>query len=259
MWFNPRNESLTIKKNELLRAMKFTPALQTATLIKRYKRFLADLKTADGVEFTAHCANTGKMTGCAEPGFKAFYSTSDNAKRKFPQSLQLTQNQFDHLICVNTAIANNVVQEALNAGAITELVDYQTIAAEVKYGQENSRIDFLLTGEHKPHCYVEVKSVTLLSQTEPQSGQGYFPDAKTERGQKHLRELIEVVQQGHRAVLFFAVLHEGINQVSAAEHIDPKYAKLLTEAIDNGVEVIAYKAKISAEEIKLQEKCDFLN
>ena len=259
MWFNPRNESLTIKKNELLRAMKFTPALQTATLIKRYKRFLADLKTADGAEFTAHCANTGKMTGCAEPGFKAFYSTSDNAKRKYPQSLQLTQNQFDHLICVNTAIANKVVQEALNAGAIAELVDYQTIAAEVKYGQENSRIDFLLTGEHKPHCYVEVKSVTLLSQTDPQSGQGYFPDAKTERGQKHLRELIEMVQQGHRAVLFFAVLHEGINQVSAAKHIDSKYAQLLTEAIDNGVEVIAYKAKISAEEIKLQEKCDFLN
>jgi len=259
MWFNPRNESLTIKKNELLRAMKFTPALQTATLIKRYKRFLADLKTADGAEFTAHCANTGKMTGCAEPGFKAYYSTSDNAKRKLPQSLQLTQNQFDHLICVNTAIANKVVQEALNADAITELVDYQTIAAEVKYGQENSRIDFLLTDKHKPHCYVEVKSVTLLSQTEPQSGQGYFPDAKTERGQKHLRELIEMVQQGHRAVLFFAVLHEGINQVSAAKHIDSKYAQLLTEAIDNGVEVIAYKAKISAEEIKLQEKCDFLN
>jgi len=239
--------------------MKFTPALQSATLIKRYKRFLADLKPAEGAEFTAHCANTGKMTGCAEPGFKAFYSTSDNAKRKFPQSLQLTQNQFDHLICVNTAIANKVVQEALNAGAIAELVDYQSIAAEVKYGQENSRIDFLLTDEHKPHCYVEVKSVTLLSQTEPQSGQGYFPDAKTERGQKHLRELIEMVQQGHRAVLFFAVLHEGINQVSAAKHIDSKYAQLLTEAIDNGVEVIAYKAKISAEEIKLQEKCDFLN
>ncbi|WP_287242416.1 DNA/RNA nuclease SfsA [Pseudoalteromonas sp.] len=239
--------------------MKFTPALQTATLIKRYKRFLADLKTADGAEFTAHCANTGKMTGCAEPGFKAFYSTSDNAKRKYPHSLQLTQNQFDHLICVNTAIANKVVQEALNAGTIAELVNYQTIAAEVKYGQENSRIDFLLTDEHKPHCYVEVKSVTLLSQTDPHSGQGYFPDAKTERGQKHLRELIEMVQQGHRAVLFFAVLHEGINQVSAAKHIDPKYAQLLTEAIENGVEVIAYKAKISAEEIKLQEKCDFIS
>jgi len=239
--------------------MKFTPALQSATLIKRYKRFLADLKTSEGAEFTAHCANTGKMTGCAEPGFKAFYSTSDNAKRKYPQSLQLTQNQFNHLICVNTAVANYVVQEALTAGTIAELVDYQTIAAEVKYGQENSRIDFLLTNENKPHCYVEVKSVTLLSQTDPQSGQGYFPDAKTERGQKHLRELIEMVQQGHRAVLFFAVLHEGINQVSAAAHIDPKYAQLLTEAIESGVEVIAYKAKISAEEIKLQEKCDFIS
>ncbi|TMO24940.1 DNA/RNA nuclease SfsA [Pseudoalteromonas sp. S4492] len=238
--------------------MKFTPALQSATLIKRYKRFLADLKTADGEEFTAHCANTGKMTGCAEPGFNAFYSTSDNAKRKYPHSLQLTQNQFNQLICVNTAIANNVVQEALEAGTIAELANYQTITAEVKYGQENSRIDFLLTDDQKPHCYVEVKSVTLLSQTEPQSGQGYFPDAKTERGQKHLRELVEMVQQGHRAVLLFAVLHEGINQVSAATHIDPKYAQLLTDAIEKGVEVIAYKAKIYADEIKIQEKCPFI-
>jgi len=238
--------------------MKFTPALQSATLIKRYKRFLADLKTADGEEFTAHCANTGKMTGCAEPGFNAFYSTSDNTKRKYPHSLQLTQNQFNQLICVNTAIANNVVQEALEAGTIAELANYQTIAAEVKYGQENSRIDFLLTDDQKPHCYVEVKSVTLLSQTEPQSGQGYFPDAKTERGQKHLRELVEMVQQGHRAVLLFAVLHEGINQVSAATHIDPKYAQLLTDAIEKGVEVIAYKAKIYADEIKIQEKCPFI-
>lgn len=237
--------------------MKFTPALQSATLIKRYKRFLADLKTAEGEQFTAHCANTGKMTGCAEPGFNAFYSTSDNTKRKYPHSLQLTENQFNHLICVNTAIANRIVQEALNAGTIAELADYQTITAEVKYGQENSRIDFLLTDENKPHCYIEVKSVTLLSQLEPQSGQGFFPDAKTERGQKHLRELVEMVQQGHRAVLLFAVLHEGINQVSAAAHIDPKYAQLLAHAIEQGVEVIAYKAKISANEIQLQEKCSF--
>ncbi|MEC8207940.1 MAG: DNA/RNA nuclease SfsA [Pseudomonadota bacterium] len=239
--------------------MKFTPPLQSATLLKRYKRFLADLKTPCGHEFTAHCANTGKMTGCAEPGFNAYYSTSDNTKRKYPHSLQLTENTFNQLICVNTAIANQVVHEAVQNGLIKELAGYQTLNSEVKYGQENSRIDFLLTDEHKPHCYVEVKSVTLLSQEEPESGQGYFPDAKTERGQKHLRELIEMAQQGYRAVLFFAVLHEGINQVSAAAHIDPKYAQLLTDAIENGVEVIAYKAKISAEEIKLQEKCDFLS
>ncbi|MCQ8879002.1 DNA/RNA nuclease SfsA [Pseudoalteromonas shioyasakiensis] len=238
--------------------MKFAKPLQQATLIKRYKRFLADLRLADGSEFTAHCANTGKMTGCAEPDFNAFYSTSDNAKRKYPHSLELTQNQFQHLICVNTAVANKVVEEAIQADMISELSGYQQLQSEVKYGQENSRIDFLLSDSNRPNCYVEVKSVTLLSQDSPPTGQGYFPDAQTLRGQKHIRELIEMVEQGHRAVLLFAVLHEGITQVSAAKHIDEKYAKLLTEAIAKGVEVLAYKAKISAKEITLAEKVTFI-
>lgn len=238
--------------------MKFAKPLQQATLIKRYKRFLADLRLADGSEFTAHCANTGKMTGCAEPDFNAFYSTSDNAKRKYPHSLELTQNQFQHLICVNTAVANKVVEEAIQADMISELSGYQQLQSEVKYGQENSRIDFLLSDSNRPNCYVEVKSVTLLSQDSPTTGQGYFPDAQTLRGQKHIRELIEMVEQGHRAVLLFAVLHEGITQVSAAKHIDEKYAKLLTEAIAKGVEVLAYKAKISAKEITLAEKVTFI-
>ncbi len=238
--------------------MKFAKPLQQATLIKRYKRFLADLRLADGSEFTAHCANTGKMTGCAEPDFNAFYSTSDNVKRKYPHSLELTQNQFQHLICVNTAVANKVVEEAIQADMISELSGYQQLQSEVKYGQENSRIDFLLSDSNRPNCYVEVKSVTLLSQDSPTTGQGYFPDAQTLRGQKHIRELIEMVEQGHRAVLLFAVLHEGITQVSAAKHIDEKYAKLLTEAIAKGVEVLAYKAKISAKEITLAEKVTFI-
>ena len=238
--------------------MKFAKPLQPATLIKRYKRFLADLRLANGTEFTAHCANTGKMTGCAEPDFKAFYSTSDNAKRKYPHSLELTQNQFQHLICVNTAMANKVVEESIQANFISELSGYQQLQSEVKYGQENSRIDFLLSDPNRPNCYVEVKSVTLLSQDAPDTGQGYFPDAQTLRGQKHIRELIEMVEQGHRAVLLFAVLHEGITQVSAAKHIDEKYAQLLTEAIAKGVEVLAYKAKISAKEVTLAEKVVFI-
>ncbi|MDP2634055.1 MULTISPECIES: DNA/RNA nuclease SfsA [unclassified Pseudoalteromonas] len=238
--------------------MKFAKPLQPATLIKRYKRFLADLRLANGTEFTAHCANTGKMTGCAEPDFKAFYSTSDNAKRKYPHSLELTQNQFQHLICVNTAMANKVVEESIQANFISELSGYQQLQSEVKYGQENSRIDFLLSDPNRPNCYVEVKSVTLLSQDAPKTGQGYFPDAQTLRGQKHIRELIEMVEQGHRAVLLFAVLHEGITQVSAAKHIDEKYAQLLTEAIAKGVEVLAYKAKISAKEVTLAEKVTFI-
>lgn len=238
--------------------MKFAKPLQQAILIKRYKRFLADLRLADGTEFTAHCANTGKMTGCAESQFNAFYSTSDNTKRKYPHSLELTQNQFQHLICVNTAMANKVVEEAIQTNIISELSGYQQLQSEVKYGQENSRIDFLLSDTNCPNCYVEVKSVTLLSQDSPTTGQGYFPDAPTLRGQKHIRELIEMVEQGHRAVLLFAVLHEGITQVSAAKHIDEKYAQLLTEAIAKGVEVLAYKAKISIKEITLDEKITFI-
>ena len=173
-----------------------------------------------------------------------------------PQSFAINSEPIQSLICVNTAIANKVVQEALNAGAIAELVDYQTIAAEVKYGQENSRIDFLLTDEHKPHCYVEVKSVTLLSQTDPQSGQGYFPDAKRSEAKTSSRANRDE-KTGYRAVLFFAVLHEGINQVSAAKHIDSKYAQLLTEAIDNGVEVIAYKQKFLLKKLSCKKNVIF--
>ncbi|WP_064663480.1 DNA/RNA nuclease SfsA [Pseudoalteromonas sp. MQS005] len=239
--------------------MKYTPSLQSATLLKRYKRFLADLELSDGTTFTAHCANTGKMTGCADVGFTAFYSTSSNTKRKYPQSLELTQNNVSQLICVNTAIANKVVEEALNNEVIDELTGYQHIQSEVKYGSENSRIDFLLTHSSKANCYVEVKSVTLLSEDRPQSGQGYFPDAQTLRGQKHIRELIDMVKQGHRAVLLFAVLHQGITQVSAAVHIDPTYAELLSEAIEQGVEVLAYKAHISASEVTLIEKVPFID
>jgi len=239
--------------------MKYTPPLQSATLLKRYKRFLADLELSDGTTFTAHCANTGKMTGCADAGFTAFYSTSSNTKRKYPQSLELTQNNVSQLICVNTAIANKVVEEALNNGVIDELTGYQHIQSEVKYGSKNSRIDFLLTHSSKANCYVEVKSVTLLSEDRPQSGQGYFPDAQTVRGQKHIRELIDMVKQGHRAVLLFAVLHQGITQVSAAVHIDPTYAQLLSEAIEQGVEVLAYKAHISASEVTLIEKVPFID
>lgn len=239
--------------------MKYLPPLQSATLLKRYKRFLADLELSDGTTFTAHCANTGKMTGCADPGFNALYSTSNNTKRKYPHSLEITQNNLSQLICVNTAIANKVVEEALNNGVIDELIGYQQIQSEVKYGSENSRIDFLLTHNCKANCYVEVKSVTLLSEEHPHSGQGYFPDAQTVRGQKHIRELIAMVKQGHRAVLLFAVLHQGITQVSAAAHIDSTYAQLLSDAIEQGVEVLAYKADISASEVTLIKKVAFID
>ena len=233
--------------------MLFTPALEQATLLKRYKRFLVDLRSKSGEEFTVHCANTGKMTGCAEPGVTAFYSTSDNPKRKYPHSLELTTNTEGDLICVNTSVANKVAVEAIQAGVIEPLKGYSTLRTEVKYGDENSRIDILLEDEQQGLCYVEVKSVTLLEE----QGQGYFPDAQSLRGQKHLRELINMRQQGYRAVLLFAVLHTGIDRVSAAAHIDNTYAELLEQALNAGVEVLAYKASISESQISLTQRLAF--
>ena len=229
--------------------MHFEPALQPATLIKRYKRFLADVITPDGTELTLHCANTGAMTGCATPGDTVWYSTSDNLKRKYPHSWELTKTQQNHWICVNTLRANQLVREAIMAQRIPELSGYSKLTSEVKYGAENSRIDLMLQAENQPDCYIEVKSVTLL-----QEGQGFFPDAVTLRGQKHLRELQSMAEQGQRAVLFFAVLHSGIESVSAAHHIDPRYSDLLKHVQNNGVEVMCYGAALSAEGIRLTER-----
>ncbi|MEG3135211.1 DNA/RNA nuclease SfsA [Rouxiella sp. T17] len=229
--------------------MQFYPPLQSATLIKRYKRFLADVVTPDGRELTLHCANTGAMTGCATPGDTVWYSTSDNPKRKYAHSWELCQTQLGHWICVNTLRANQLVREAIEQQRIVELSGYSKLASEIRYGSENSRIDLLLQAEGRPNCYIEVKSVTLLQQ-----GCGYFPDAVTLRGQKHLRELEAMAKQGQRTVLFFAVLHSGIESVAAAHHIDPRYAELLTQVQKNGVEVMCYGAELSAEGIQLAER-----
>lgn len=235
--------------------MKFEPALESGQLIKRYKRFLADITLPDGNERTIHCANTGAMTGCATPGNRVWYSTSDNPKRKYPNSWELAETSQGHHICVNTARANQLAVEAIEAGVIEELQGYEQLQTEVKYGNENSRIDILLKSENKPKCYIEVKSVTLLD--EELQGQGYFPDAVTTRGQKHLRELTEMAQTGSRAVLLFTVLHSGIEKVAPALHIDAKYSQLLKIAQEHGVEVLCYKAELSSREIKLVKSLDF--
>jgi sugar fermentation stimulation protein A len=211
--------------------------VQKATLIKRYKRFLADVILEDGTTTTIHVANTGAMTGCAAPNDTVFYSVSENKKRKYPFSWELSQTSEKHWICVNTIRANQLVEEALNKQNINEVKNFTALKREVKYGDENSKVDFHLIDEQNNETFIEVKSVTLL-----ENEQGYFPDAKTERGQKHLRELIEVVEQGKRAVLLFAVLHSGITSVKAATHIDEKYSNLLKLAKLKGVEVIAYQA-----------------
>jgi len=231
--------------------------LQPAKLIKRYKRFLADIEFTDGEQTTIHCANTGAMKGCAEPGDTVWYSTSDNAKRKYPFSWEITQSQAQHFICVNTLRANQLVEEALRNDVISELIGFSSLKSEVKYGSENSRIDFLATYTDAHDAYIEVKSVTLLEKEH-----GYFPDAVTTRGQKHLRELMEMKAQGHRAILLFAVLHSGINDITVASHVDPNYAELLKEAAHAGVEIIAYKADFQLESgelnINLTKKIPFI-
>ena len=229
--------------------MNYTPALRPATLIKRYKRFLADVITPEGTEMTLHCANTGAMTGCATPGDRVWYSTSDSLTRKYPHSWELTETQRGDWICVNTLRANTLVREALEAQLIPELSGYTSLRAEVKYGDEKSRIDFLLQADNRVNCYIEVKSVTLLQQ-----GKGYFPDAVTERGQKHLRELAKIAENGERAVLLFAVLHSGIEDVTPARHIDARYAELMVQARASGVEVLACKASLSPEGLVVERK-----
>ena len=223
--------------------------LKKATLVKRYKRFLADVILEDGTTTTIHVSNTGSMKNCGCEGDTVWYSTSDNPKRKYPYTWELTETTQGHIICVNTIAANRLVEEAISNYVITEVNAYETLKREVKYGTENSKVDFMLTGANKTDCYLEVKSCTFL-----ENGKGYFPDAVTVRGQKHIRELIEMVEQGHRAILIFAVLHSGINSVSPANHIDPKYNELLLEASKVGVEIIAYKAQLSVSEIILTSK-----
>lgn len=225
--------------------MQFQPPLESATLIRRYKRFLADVQTADGELLTIHCPNTGAMTGCAEPGYTVWYSTSTNAKRKYPHTWELAYTPNQNWIVINTQRANQLAQEALGDGKIKALAGYLNCQREVKYGSENSRIDLLLSGHgEQPDCYIEVKSVTLET-----DGQGYFPDAVTLRGQKHLRELIAMRELGLRAALLFVVGHSGIQNVKPAAHIDPQYAELCILAKQKGVEFYALGIEVSASDL----------
>ena len=218
-------------------------------LIKRYKRFLADVVLPDGSELTVHCPNTGSMKNCAEPNSRVWIQDSGNAKRKYPFGWELVEVEGEYLACINTGRANKLVREAIEQGVISQLQGYRSIRQEVKYG-ENSRIDLLLEDEAKGRAWVEVKNVTLLEA----DNWGSFPDAVTKRGAKHLQELMAMVAQGDRAVMLFCVPHTGIKQVRPADQIDPEYGRLLREAMAAGVEVLAYAAEITPEQIALKRE-----
>lgn len=220
------------------------PPLIPGTLIRRYKRFLADIELSDGRVVTAHCPNSGSMLGCNVPGAPVMLSRSDNPGRKLPYTWELVQVD-GFWVGLNTMLPNRLAEETITGGLAAELQGYERIRREVPYGSERSRIDLLLEGD-RGRCYVEVKNVTLV-----EDGRALFPDAVTTRGQKHLRELMEVVAQGDRGVIFFTVQRGDGHAVSPADAIDPEYGRLLREAVQNGVEALAYRAEVTPQEIRL--------
>ena len=220
--------------------------LTKGTLLKRYKRFLADIELENGEVITAHCANPGAMTGLKDPGLPAFLSKSDNPKRKLAYSLELLEVD-GGLVGINTVHPNRIVEEALIAQTIPELASYTSVRREVKYG-EKSRIDFLLEQEGLPNCYVEVKNVHLMRQP----GLAEFPDSVTARGTKHLGELSKMVAEGHRAVMLYLIQRTDCKTMAFAADIDPVYAETLEKVTKSGVELLCWDCAISPQEITLK-------
>ncbi len=226
--------------------MKFDSPLISARLIRRYKRFLADVEMQDGRMITAHCPNSGSMKGCAPAGAPVLLSRSANPNRKYPFTWEMVWVN-GCWVGINTGLPNRIVAEAIAQGKIPELDGYRKIRREIKYG-ENSRVDILLeNGTEK--CYVEVKNVTL-----EEEGAALFPDSVTIRGQKHLRELMNMVAAGHRAVIFFLVQRADCSVVAPADDIDPEYGRLLRETAAKGVETLAYRADVQPTAISIECK-----
>jgi len=230
--------------------MKFDPPLQSATLIRRYKRFLADVEMPNGETTVVHTPNTGAMTGCAEPGSTIWLRDVNNPKRKYRYSWEMTQNLQGVMVGVHTGMTNALVREAIEGGVVEELQGYETIRQEVKYGEEGSRIDLLLEGHADGRdCYVEIKNVTTCDARDF----GYFPDAVSVRASKHLRELMAMVARGQRAVIFFCVQRGDVERVRPADEVDTIYGETLRQALAAGVEALAYRARVTPEEIVLEK------
>lgn len=222
--------------------MQFTQPLIRGTLIKRYKRFLADVTLDDGTVVTAHTANSGSMMGCCDPGSEVWLSESDNPNRKLKYTWELVRVG-SGLVGINTSVPNALVFDACASGAIPELCGYDTVRREVKYGK-NSRIDVLLEKATGERCYVEVKNVTLA-----RDGYAEFPDAVTTRGAKHLVEMTDMVAEGHRAVMVYLVQREDCTRFRVATDIDPAYGDALALARSRGVEAICLSCTVTPEAI----------
>lgn len=227
--------------------MKFKNKLIPGKFVKRYKRFFADITLDENSEIiVAHTANTGTMKTCIGEGWPVLVSYHDSPTRKLKYSWEMIHNG-KTWIGINTSITNGLAIEAIKNGAIPELAGYQNLKPEAKIGQ--SRIDILLSNSPDEQCYVEVKNVTLV-----ENNSALFPDAVTERGQKHLQELMDLKAQGIRAVLLFIVQREDCDHFSLNNEIDPTYIQLLKEAISKGVELLVYQCNMQAEEIIVSKK-----
>lgn len=229
--------------------MRFAAPLIPATLIHRYKRFLADVVMPDGSEITVHVANPGAMLGLNAPGARVWLSKSGNPKRKLGHSWELVETDFGNgpeLVGVNTGYPNGLVAEALQAKRIPQFIGYDRIRREVRYGT-NSRVDFLLEAEGCPPCYLEVKNVHMMRSP----GRAEFPDAVTARGARHLRELALETKKGSRAVMLFLVQIGSAQSVSLARDIDPAYKAAFDDALGEGVEALALVCRISLEGIEI--------
>ncbi|MEO0617757.1 MAG: DNA/RNA nuclease SfsA [Pseudomonadota bacterium] len=235
--------------------MKFDTPLVRGTLIKRYKRFLADVKLDSGETVTASCPNTGSMKGLTEPGCPVWLSTSDNPKRKYAHTFEMIEVDLGDGPCVvgiNTGHPNKLVEEAILSGRIKELKGYPVLKREQKYGK-NSRIDLLLAkgeDDDAARCYVEVKNVHLMRR----AGRAEFPDSVTSRGAKHLEELGDMVEAGHRAVMVYLIQRGDAKTFSFAEDFDPDYVAAFARAKSRGVEAIAYVCDVTPEGIEVKRK-----
>ena len=232
--------------------MRFPTPLVPARLIRRYKRFLADVILDDGREVTAHCANPGSMMGLAEEGMKIWLEPNDDPKKKLKFGWRLVDHENGHFTGVDTSVPNRALKAALMAGDVPGL-EAPEVRPEVKYG-EKSRIDFLLSGAG-PDCYVEVKSVTLCRQP----GLAEFPDSVTARGLKHLGELTKIAEGGQRAVMLYLVQRTDCERVSIAADIDPAYAAGLTQAVAAGVEILCFDCTITPEAVEVGKALPFVH
>ena len=228
--------------------MRYRRQLLEGRLIRRSQRFLADIQLPDGV-ITAACPNTGSLMGCCEAGSRVWLSQSDNATRKYRHTWELVEVG-RVMVGINTGLPNALVGEAIADGTIAELAGSAAMRREVAFGEERSRVDWLLESPGRAPCYVEVKNVTAAAS----KGVALFPDCVSERGSKHLRELMRLKRQGLRPVQVYCVQRGDVNEVRPADGIDHEYGRTLREAIAAGVEVLAYRAEVSPDEIRLAQR-----